>query len=162
MEEPIHDAQMKVEVGIEAGAVTMENADGPERGVRWCGGAGLPQGSVEGPEQDVKAGAAGAGPVTEEGPETFGHGEDPLADGHVGKDVVHQVGCGLGHALGIAGGAGASAFAGKRHQEVVAAARAPGPGEAVGQDAALQVAPKLSFHMIRYAVAHGVGLVGQG
>ena len=35
MEEPIHDAQMKVEVGIEAGAETMEKADGPERGVRW-------------------------------------------------------------------------------------------------------------------------------
>jgi hypothetical protein len=38
---------MKMEVGIEAGAETMEKADGSERGVRWCGGRGLPQGSLE-------------------------------------------------------------------------------------------------------------------
>ena len=40
----------------------------------------------------------------EEGPEAFGHREDPLAHGHMGNDVVHQVSCGLGHALGVAGG----------------------------------------------------------
>jgi hypothetical protein len=28
----------------------------------------------------------------EEGAETFGYGEDPLADGCVGEDVIHQVG----------------------------------------------------------------------
>jgi hypothetical protein len=47
LEEPVHDAQTKKEVGIEAGAETMEKADGSERGVRWCGGRGLPQGSLE-------------------------------------------------------------------------------------------------------------------
>jgi hypothetical protein len=102
MEEPVHDAQMKMEVGIEAGAETMEEADGTERGVGWCGGRGLPQGRLEGPEEDVEDGAGGPGPMMEEGPETFGHGEDPLADGHVGNDVVHQVSRGLGHALGVA------------------------------------------------------------
>ena len=102
LEEPVHDAQMKMEVGIEAGAETMEKADGPERGVRWCGGAGLPQGSPEGPEEDVKDGAGGPGSVMEEGPETFGHGEDPLADGHVGNHVVHQVSRRGGHARGAA------------------------------------------------------------
>jgi len=50
----------------------------------------------------MKDGAGGSGPVMEEGPETFGHGEDPLAHGHVGNDVVHQVSRGLGHALGAA------------------------------------------------------------
>jgi hypothetical protein len=102
MEEPVHDAQMKMEVGIEAGAETMEEADSPERGVRWCGGRGLPQGRQDGPEEDVEDGAGGPGPMMEEGPETFGHGEDPLADRHVGNDVVHQVSRRLGHALGAA------------------------------------------------------------
>ena len=62
----------------------------------------------------------------EEGPETFRHGKDPLAHGYVGEDVVHQVvnqvGCRLGHALGVTGRAGSSTLAGKGHQEVVAAA----------------------------------------
>jgi len=58
----------------------MEEADGSERGLRWCARAGLAQGGLKGPEQDVKDGACGPGPVMKEGPETFGHGEDPLAD----------------------------------------------------------------------------------
>ncbi len=41
----------------------------------------------------------------EEGAEALGDREDPLADRHVGEDMVHQVGGGLGHALGVAGGA---------------------------------------------------------
>ena len=49
----------------------------------------------------------------------------------------------------------------KGHQEVVAAARASGPGEAVGQDAALEVAPELPLAVSRYAVTHGIGLIGQ-
>ena len=32
----------------------------------------------------------------------------------------------------------------------------------MGQDSALEVAPESLFNMIRYAVAHGVGLIGQG
>ena len=43
-------------------------------------------------------GPAVGGAVMEEGWETFGHGEDRLADGHVGKDVVHQVSRGSGPA----------------------------------------------------------------
>ena len=97
-----------------------------------------------------------------EGPETFGQGKDPLADGDVGEDVIDQVGCGPGHTLGGAGGAGSPALAGKGHQEVVAATRASSPSEAVGQDATRQVAPELFLHVVRYAVAHGIGLIGQG
>ena len=78
----------------------MQEANGPERGTRWSGGAGLSQGSPEGPEEDVKHSAGGRGPMVEEGTETFRHGEDPLADGYVGQDVIHQVGCRRSHALG--------------------------------------------------------------
>ena len=70
----------------------------------------------------MKNGAGGPGSVMEEGPETFGHGEDPLAHGHVWDDVVHQVGRRLGHSLGVTGRAGSPSLAGKGHQEVVAAA----------------------------------------
>jgi hypothetical protein len=80
----------------------------------------------------------------------------------VGNDVVHQMGRRLGHALGPARGTGASGLARERHQEVVAAGRAPCPGEPMSQDSTPQVAPELSFHVIRHAVAHEVGLVGQG
>jgi len=57
---------------------------------------------VKGPEQDVQHGAGGPGPVVEEGPKAFGDGEDELTNRHVGEDVIHQVGCRLGHALGVA------------------------------------------------------------
>ena len=89
---------------------------------------------MEGPQEDVEDGAGGPRPVVEEGAEALGDGEHPLAHGHVGEDVVHQVGGGLGHALGVAGGAGAPALAGERDEEVVATGGAAGPCEPVGQD----------------------------
>ena len=67
----------------------------------------------------LEDGAGGPGPVVEEGPQSFGDGEDELAHRDVGEDVVHQVGRGVGHALGVARGAGAPALAGKRDEEVV-------------------------------------------
>jgi hypothetical protein len=162
LEEPIHDADVVMEVGIEGGAEAMEEADGSEGGCSWSGGTGLPESGLEGPKENVKDDAGGSGPVMEEGPEAFGDGQHPLAHRDVGKDVIHQVGSGLGHALGVARRAGSPTLAGKGHQEVVAAARASGPSEAVGQDTAGEIAPELLLHVIRHAVAHGIGLVGQG
>jgi hypothetical protein len=46
------------ELGIEAGAETMEETDGPEGSGSGRCGTGLPQGSPEGPEEDMKDGAA--------------------------------------------------------------------------------------------------------
>ena len=91
----------------------------------------------------MQHGGGGLGPVVEVGPQTLGNGEHKLADRDVGEDVVHQVGRRFGHALGVTGGAGASALAGKGHEEVVAATRAPGPSEPVGQDATAQVTSEL-------------------
>ena len=60
------------------------------------------------------------------------------------------------------------AFTEKGHQEVVATGWASSPSEPVGQDPALQagtarsVVAELLFYVIRYAVAHRVGLIGQG
>jgi hypothetical protein len=124
--------------------------------------------SVHYPEVEMVLGIEAGAETMEEGPETgtarsvVWHGEDPLADGQVGNDAVHQVSRGLGHALGVTGGAGTPALAGKRHQEVVTAGGAPDPCKPVGQDPALQIAPELLSHVIWHAVAHGIGLGGQG
>ena len=113
-EEPIDHAEVEVKMGIQGGAEAVEEAYGAHGGGLGSRWTGLPQGGVEGPEENMQHGAGGSGPVMEEGPKTFGHGEDPLAHRHVGEDVVHQVGGGLGHALGVTGGAGSPALAGKR------------------------------------------------
>jgi hypothetical protein len=102
LEEPVYNTQMEMVVRVQRRAEAMQEADGAHGGGLWSRWTGLPQGGVEGPEENMQHGAGGAGPVMEEGPETFGHGKDPLADGHMGNDVVHQVSRGLGHALGVA------------------------------------------------------------
>ena len=121
LEEPVHYAQMEMVVRIEAGAEAMEKAHGPH----GCGlrgrGAGFFESSRQGPKQDMKDGAGGLGSVMKVGAQTFGNREHHLAHRHVGNDVVHQVGCGLGHALGPARGTNSSTLAGKSHQEVVSA-----------------------------------------
>lgn len=99
----------------------MEETDGAEGGTARDGGAGLLQGGLKSPEQDVEDVAGGPGPVVEEGFQAFGNGEHELADRHVREDVVHQMGRRARHALGVAGGAGAAALAGERDQEVMAA-----------------------------------------
>jgi hypothetical protein len=162
LEEPIDHAHVVVKVRVQRRAEAMEEADSPETGGGRCGGAGFSQGCPEGPEEDVKDGAGGPGPVVEVRPQTLGNGEDELAHGYVGDDVVHQVGRRLGHALRSARGTRASGLARESDQELKTTTRAPSPRESVGQDAALQIAPKLLFHVIRHTVAHGVGLVGQG
>jgi hypothetical protein len=81
LEESVHDAEMIVEVRVQRRTETMEEADRAHRGRCRCGGTGLPEGGLEGSKQDVENRAGGPGPVVEEGPETFGHGEDELAHG---------------------------------------------------------------------------------
>jgi len=44
---------------------------------------------------------SGPGPVVKVRPQTLGNGEHELAHRDVGKDVIHQVSRGLGHALGM-------------------------------------------------------------
>ena len=85
LEEPVDDAKVVVEMRIQRRAETMEEAHGPERGIRWSRGTGLPQGGPKGPEQDVEDGAGGPGPVVEKRPKPFGHGEDELAHRHMGN-----------------------------------------------------------------------------
>jgi hypothetical protein len=111
LEEPIDHAHVVMEMGIEAGAEAVQEADCAHSGGSWGGGTGFPESGLEGPKENVEDGAGRAGPVMKEGPEAFGHGKDELADGYMGEDVVHQVGRRLGHALGPARGTAPPALA---------------------------------------------------
>lgn len=59
----------------------------------------------------------------------------------------------LDHAAGITRRAEAAPLTGKGDQKIVPAAGAPRAGEAVGEDAALEVAAKLPFDMSRRRTA---------
>jgi hypothetical protein len=63
LEEPVHDAQVVVVVRIEARAEAMQEADRAHSCSSWSRGTGLPQGGLEGAEEDVEDGAGGLGPV---------------------------------------------------------------------------------------------------
>ena len=65
------------------------------------------------------------------------------------QHVVGEV-CGdLAHPPGVAGGADAAALAGERDQPLVAATLTTGPGEAMSQNAALEVAPEVALDPFR-------------
>jgi hypothetical protein len=112
LEEAVHDTEMEMGVWVEAGAEAMEKAHSAHGRGSWGGGAGLSEGSPQGPEEDVEDGRGGSVAVVEEGSKTLGYGEHHLAHRHVGNDVVHQVSGSLGHALGVTGWAGPSALSG--------------------------------------------------
>ena len=67
-----------------------------------------------------------------------GQGQDPLAHGSVGEDVIEQMGGLLGHASGATAGTKASALAGEGEQLFGLAVRASHAGEAACQDAAVE------------------------
>lgn len=64
--------------------------------------------------------------------QSLGHGEHPLSYWQPWKNVVGQMGCGLGHAACVARGTHAVPFAGKGDEEAVAAFVTVGAGETVG------------------------------
>ena len=71
----------------------------------------------------------------------------------MGQHVVDEVRGGVGHASAAAGGAEAAAFASKRDELIAHAARALHAREAVGEQAALEVAALLALDETRQAVA---------
>ncbi len=85
--------------------------------------------------------------------QALGDRQHPLAHRLAGEHLLDQMRRGLHHAPGIAGGAHATAFAGKGDQEVVAALRAARPGKARGEDPTFQIAPELALHETRHCSA---------
>jgi hypothetical protein len=100
-------------------------------------------------QQDLEYGAGDAHVVVEVGTEAFRDREHPLPYGNVRQHVVGEVGGDLAHAAGVTGGAYASALAGERDQPLVAAVLTASPSEAMGQNAALEVAPEVPLDPLR-------------
>ena len=91
--------------------------------------------------------------------------EHPLANRHVGDDVVHQVRRRLRHATSAARGAKAAPLAGEGDKLVAGAVTAAQPQEAVGQDAALEEGVELVLHELRQlgsGAGFGLGDEGRG
>ena len=72
------------------------------------------------------------------------------------EDVIDEMRGGFDHASGGAGGADATAFAGVSHQEVVATIGAAGASEAVGENAAFEVAAEFALGQCRGMAATAV------
>jgi hypothetical protein len=82
--------------------------------------------------------------------QAFGHGGGPLAHRKRWENVSHQMRRGLRHWPGVARRTHPT-FAREGNQEVMAAVRKSGPREAIGEDAAFEVAAELAFHSGRHA-----------
>jgi hypothetical protein len=85
----------------------------------------------------------------------LGHREYPLPNRQARNDVVGEMRGSLDHAAGITRRADAAPLTGKGDQKIVPAAGAARAGEAVGEDAAFEVAAKFPFDMSRRRVEHG-------
>ena len=87
-----------------------------------------------------------------------GERDHPLPQRDLGQDVDHQMRRRLGHPTPPTGGAEAAPFAREGHREVCAAGEAVEAAEAVGQDAAGEVASELALDVGWQTGAGGVRL----
>lgn len=83
--------------------------------------------------------------------EREGEREHPLAPEHVGQDVVHQMGGGLGHEASATGRTEAPALAREGHRPLEASRGAAHAQEAVSPEATLEEASQLACHEAREA-----------
>jgi hypothetical protein len=111
--------------------------------------------------EDVEEAGGDPGIARSEEAEPPREGEDPLAHRDTREDVVGQVVGGVLHAAGIAGGAGAS-LAAESHEALETAARTADPGEAPGEDAAVEVCAQVAPDVGGQPPAGGTALAGGG
>jgi len=140
-----------VNVAVEGGTEAVDEAHRPEACVRTRAAA-LDQMRLDDTQKDSQDSAKGLRLALQVPAQPFGHREDPLAHRQRREDVIDQVRRGLRHASGVARGAQPAPLAREGDQEVMAAVRTSGPGEAVGEDAALKVTTKFAFDMGRHAL----------
>jgi hypothetical protein len=115
----------------------MKEADSPELGARRCSRAGASERGSNRAQEDLEHVTGDSHVVVEVGTQALWDGKNPLPCGHMRQHMVGEVRGDLAHAPGVAGRAYAAALAGERDQPLVAATLTPGPGEAMGQNAAL-------------------------
>jgi hypothetical protein len=142
-EHAVEDDEVVVRMDVEGGAEAMKEADGSELGVGWCFRARTAERGPNRAQQDLEYRAGDAHVVVEIRTEALWDRQHPLPRGDVWQHVVGEVGSDLAHAAGVARRAYASALTRERDQPLVAAIFAAGSGEAMGQNAALQIAPEV-------------------
>jgi hypothetical protein len=138
-----------VRVDVERRAEATKEAGGSELGVRRRSWAGAPERRADRPQEDLEHRARDTHVMAEVRTQAFGDREHPLPCGDLWQHVVGEVGSDLAHAPGVARRADASARTRERDQPLMAAILATGPGEAMGQDAALQAAPEIPLDPLR-------------
>jgi hypothetical protein len=79
--------------------------------------------------------------------------QDPLPDGNLGEDPVHEIGRRVGHPPAHAGRTEPATFAGEGDDLVMPAIRTAHPGEAVGQNSAVEIALELLPDISRQSFA---------
>jgi len=114
--------------------------------------AGLPEMGLDHTQEDMQDRTDGLRLPLQVPAQPLRHREHPLAHRQWRDDVIDQVRSGLRHAPCVAGRTKAP-LAGESNQEVMAACCATCAGEAVREDAALEVTPKLPFPIRRYRMA---------
>ena len=100
-------------------------------------------------QEDPPHGAAQLGVEGEQVAQAPGERDHPLPLRDLGQDVVHQMRRALGHPAPPARRTEAATLAREGHQEVRAAGEAVEAAEAVGQDAAGEVAAQLALDVQR-------------
>jgi hypothetical protein len=68
-----------------------------------------------------------------------------LPNGHVGKDVIHEVGCRIRHSPTATRRTESPALAGESHEPVVATGVAVDAQETMGQNTALEIGTNLAL-----------------
>ena len=100
------------------------------------------------PQEQAQGRALQIGIAVQEVAPALGHRQDPLAHRQRRQDVIGEMRRGRHHAPGVARWAHAPALARERDQEVVPTLPAPGAGEAMGKDAAVEVAAEVPLHSV--------------
>jgi hypothetical protein len=121
----------------------------------------LTQPHLDHPQEDVQHRAECLGLALQEVAQALRDRQHPLTYRQRREDPVDQMGSRLGHAPRVAGRTYPAAFARKRDQKIVSAVLASSAGEAVGQNAAFEVAAKLPLHVPRHVVPVGLPVAGE-
>ena len=143
---------------LRGGAEALQEGHCAEARTGRCARTGEPQTVLDGAQEDAQHGVESRRVAVEEEAQALGEGHDPLAHGDLREHMINQVGSGLGHAPGGAGGTDAASLAGEGHEKLVAAVGTAGAGEAVGENPAFEVLAQLVLHVGWYRLAVRVGL----
>ena len=150
VEHAVDDHAMEVQVRIERGAEAVDEGHRAEAGRGARTRAVRAQAWLHRAQEQAQSSTLKFGIAVQEVAQALGHRQDPLPHRQAWQDVIGEMGRRRHHAPGVARWADASALARERDQEVVPALPAAGAGEAVGQDAALQVAAELALDVGGY------------